>query len=343
MTNGNTTTLPIARSVVEKTGIPASLLKKVTTKGHQHAQKPYIKIDRKVIADPLDYEIVSDGSVAFTKDFALSFLQLKVFEGERLVREQHVQQLFDEYKSGRFLWQNVTLASAFLDGKQYRINGQHTAWMRTYISDAVHPKVRNTVYKVKSSDQLRALYSSFDRGTPRTATHLGTVLLLDTSAARGLPHSYLTQLITGFKLWDSKAASTKVARTPIAELCAHITKLHPKLFNTVGRFYSEHYSDAHWIKRASVIGAMFATFDKAPEDAIRFWTPVLTAIGLPTKSDVRWQLRHFIETHSVTVSKGGVSQNQLLNVCLNAWNYWRSKEMPSRLRTPASSDRPKVK
>lgn len=276
-------------------------------------------------ADPLKYKIVGDKEIEFSTQAAFEFLELKTFDGERPVRESHVQFLFDEYVSGRFLWQNIMLASAKLDGQEFRINGQHTCWMRVNIDEKRDPKpiVRRMTYAVADTTQLRALYSAFDRNAARSPGHISRVILMDTAAGADLPHSFLTKLVPGFRIWFSP--DWRANKQSIPDLCAMIDKNYALLFNTVGRFFQLHYSDNIFIKRAAVIGALFASFEKSVKAADEFWTAVSTGLDLTNKTDPRYQCRRFLETHFHKVARGKdvIGQDEMYNTCVHLWNTWR--------------------
>lgn len=299
-------------------------------------------------AQPLEYEIESEKKIHFTKARAFDFLEMQTFEGERPVRENHVQFLFDEWSSKRFLWHNVILASAKLDGTYYRINGQHTCWMRVNIPDSHEPienaSITERVYVVKSSDQLRALYSAFDRNAPRTVGHITKVMLMDTEAGTGIAGSYFRPLAAGFRLYFNPRWK-ETSNTN--ELIAIIQQPeHSSLFNVVGHFVVQHYADHVFVRRSAVVGAMFATFSKAVKASDEFWTPVCSGLGLEKKNDPRNQLRKFLETHTHTGRRlnSYVSAEALFRTCVAAWNHWRAGNEISMLKTPTTDiDRPKVK
>jgi hypothetical protein len=298
-------------------------------------------------AEPLEYEILSDKKIFFTKARAFEFLELETFDGERPVREGHVQFLFDEWSSGRFLWHNVGLASAVLDKKVYRINGQHTSWMRVNIPDSKEPVedayVREIEYKVKDSDQLRALYSAFDRNAPRTVGHITKVMLMDTDAGFGIAGSYFRVLSAGFRMFMSNDWRNT---SNTNELIAVIQAKYSTLFNTVGQFMVQHYGDAVFVRRSAVVGAMFATFEKAVKASIEFWEPVCNGIGMTEKEDPRYQLRKFLETHTHGTLRGKsyVSAESLHRMCITAWNHYRMGNKITRLIIAnTDSDRPKAR
>src|SRR5688572_18326299 len=76
--------------------------------------------------------LMSDRKSAFTHDLACKHLELVEFVGERLLDNNHVSTLISYAQSGTFHPEWVTWIAAVCeeDGKEYRINGQHTAWMR---------------------------------------------------------------------------------------------------------------------------------------------------------------------------------------------------------------------
>lgn len=323
----------------------AQALLSVDNKSASRIKVP-VRVKEVQYADPLEYEIEQDKKIHFTKARAFEFLELDTFEGERNVRESHVQFLFDEFQSGRFLWHNVSLAVAKLGNKHYRINGQHTSWMRVNIPDSKEPVedavVREIVYKVKDAEDLRALYSAFDRNAPRTTGHITKVMLMDTDAGIGIAGSYFRILSAGFRM--SLSRDWRMT-TNANELIALIQKEHSAVFNVVGRFAVSHYGDAIFVRRAAVIGAMFATFNKSVQASDEFWAPVCSGIGLSDREDPRYQLRRFLEnhTHGTLRGKNYVSAEALYRVCVAAWNYWRKGAKITNLKTPQTdSDRPKA-
>jgi len=289
-------------------------------------------------ADPLRYKIQADTELKFTKGDAYKFLELGVFEGERPIRESHVQFLYDEWVAGRFLWQNVILASVKCGDREFRINGQHTCWMRVSVpekNEPLDPMIRMMVYIVNGREQMRALYSAFDRNTPRSAGHVSKVMLMDTEASKEIPASYIGRIVAGFRIfWEPEG--NKRARLCPPELVGLIEKNYSRLFNIVGRFFTMRYSDSVVIRRAGVVGAMFATFERNVQKSDEFWSPVLTALGLNDKQDPRWQLRRYLEEHGHSMGSSvsiAIKTEETYAVCVNAWNHWRAGTPITRLVT----------
>lgn len=293
------------------------------------------KVKKRVTAvDPLEYKKIEDVKINLNQTRAFEFLELATFPGERPVRERHVQYLYDEMVSGRFLWDNVILATAECseDNKTYRINGQHTCWARVNLDDSAKVEVRSCRYRVENMTKVKELYSVFDRNAPRTNGHISKILLMDTNASRDIPNSIISRLVSGFKIHFSESEGG--AFNP-EEITAIITSNHSELFNKVGHFARVHYEDGVWIRRSSVLGAMFSTFESSEAKSNEFWTPVCDGVGLMARTDARWALRNYLTTHSMS-SVGGsetVGPETMYRVCINAWNHWRRNKEVSVLRS----------
>lgn len=308
-------------------------------------KKPVVKYPVKVrtssFSDPLKYKTVSDDTLSLTKARAFEFLELPTFQGERSVSETHVQFLFDEWQAGRFMWQHIILACAECAGVLYRINGQHTCWMRVAIPDKAEPvkaECRRITYKVDTEEQLRTLYSTFDRNKTRSVGHVSKVLLMDTPAGRDLPGHVITKMVSGFKVYWSEDWQ-HMARDGMNtnELVALICKRYPELFNVVGHFVKIHMEDHIFVKRSAVIGAMFATFEKSVQASGEFWTPICDGLNLDDKTDARYQLRQYLLNHghnfTQTSNKDLVTVEDSYRVAINAWNRWRKHEPTQVLRS----------
>jgi hypothetical protein len=301
------------------------------------------------VAESLKARLLKDEPINLTKTKAYQILEYETFSGERAVRENHVQMLFDEFRSGRFLWHNASVASAVLWQKNgsaaptqrvFRINGQHTCWMRVSIPDDIDPPramVRELIYEVADMDQLRMLYSVFDRGAPRTNSHIGKVLLLDITTAAGIQPSYTPYLITGFKLWQWEKRQDQTVKGHPAEVAALLGDKFNDLFRIVGAFLQNHYSEWGPIRRASCVAALFTTFNKDPIRAQEWWSQVCSGVGFEQKTAPGLMLRNYMEAHNVKERELAEEQ---FRVIINTWNKWRRGELVSICRS--TEERTKV-
>lgn len=285
------------------------------------------------IAEKLDYEIASDRRINLTREKAYAFLELATFQGERQVNERHVQALYNAFNAGRFMWEHVLIALCECEGKVYRINGQHTCWMRVNIDKDEEAPVREMVYKVKDEAALRAVYSTFDQNKQRTPGHVMKALLVGTPEVAEIWPSQIGQLAAGLKMHLYEGRGENISVPDMAEIVSHESN---DLFKQVGVFYQAQYDNYINIRRKACIAALFATFAAAPQKAYEFWTPICEQLGFTGKDDLRYKLRRFIDEHKMSRSFSTgmmVCDEDLYRICINAWNKWRKGEAVTNLRT----------
>lgn len=296
---------------------------------------PAIKVkDHTLLANELDYEVVSDRQIKFTEARAQEFLELPIFQGERSATDRHVQFLYDQWSTGRFVWEQVQIGLCILGGKTYRINGQHTCWMRWNIGSKLkeEPQVRETTYRVKTEEALRALYCTFDRNKPRSSGHSLKALLVGQRCTDGLWSTTIGNLAIGLRMWrfgDTDQASRMTAE----DMAVLVTEQYPDLFLSTGRLFQELYDSFNAIRRTGVIAALFATMESQPNKAHEFWGPVATGLNLTEKTDARYALRKWLtETTRGAAHKTISTPEETYRVCINAWNKWRKSQPMSVVR-----------
>lgn len=305
-------------------------------------------------AESLKYRLVSDQMINLTRNKAFEILEYDSFSGERPVREHHVQHLYDEWLAGRFLWHQAMVAHGIVLEKSsegtmvphvYRLNGQHTCWMRVNIPKEKDPsvcKVRQLIYEVSDLEGLRDLYSVIDRNSPRTNAHITKVLLADTSATASIPMSYLNKLVAGVRLWLWESTWDRKFKGNPQEVAAIIQNQHPDLFRIVGTFFQVKYNEWPPLRRAGIVAALFATFHKAGGLAGDFWDKVCSGLQFESKTDPRYQLRIFCDLHGHNPGSGknSISPEDMYRVAINLWNHWRNKESVQVARTTESRVKP---
>ena len=263
--------------------------------------------------------------VRFSEAYSIEFLELNIFHGEHDVIIPHVQELVDEFHANRFLWSLVVIAKCWLAGVLYRINGQHTAWMRLSLSKdhpffrgEHEPTVREVVYQVDTMEQLRSLYAAFDKNRPRTRPHLTKLMLVDREEMEGLAPDSFNSLVGGLRVWLYPGAEHNRRLQPNAMLSI-IKGQYGELFQTVGKYYKEHRTEYRYLRRTGIIAALFATFYADPVKALEFWGPVITGVGITNADDPRLRLRHYYDT---TGQVGDAAIEGHYRVSIRAWNKW---------------------
>lgn len=308
-------------------------------------QLPAVRVKKHTqIAEELKCELYSDRRITLTKERAYKFLELDTFQGERAVNEHHVQFLFDQQQIGRFMWEQVAICTADYNSKTYRLNGQHTCWMRVNMDDKDEdPQVRELCYKVKTEEDLRGLYCTFDRNKSRSPAHSLKALMVGTPIMDGLWIGNLKHITGGLRLWlfgDSPDAK----RMPPEDIHALITEKYTELFRASSFLHKELVEAFPALKREAVCAAIIATMNSNPDKSREFWAPIATGLGFTEKTDARYQLRNWLETHvrkdRSSASLVIVTSEDTYRVCVQAWNRWRKGQQVSILRAP--EERPKV-
>lgn len=279
--------------------------------------------------------ILSDEMVTFDHDKAIEYIDLPVFPGERLAGDQHVNHLLDLERNNEFLWEIVQLASAILDDDKvrYKINGQHTAWMRVHLPAGKSATVREIVFRARDKKELGEIYRKFDTNKNRDVGHQGKVDLILSEIAPEVPRGKLTNIRSGFRFWTFESQK-ETARVTVGMLTALITE-QESLFAKVGVFACNAWKESKIMLRKPVLAAMFETFDTRPTIAPAFWTPVSDGCNIPSKTDGRHRLRDVLDRRYSKVIRAGTrgddvvrtwSDEDIYRVCLVAWNRWRKDE-----------------
>lgn len=266
------------------------------------------------------------------------------FVADRPLRQGHVDHLLREMRRDMFIESLVTLILCELDGVIYRMNGQHTCWAATYFSEESETvfTVKVQRWKAESEHDLRRLYASIDRGAPRTKANVVQSYLVGTDAFGGYTNRQIQELSSGFSLWHWESMHDRNMHG--GEDVAHLMQTKFLEVSTrVGVLYLRWtVKDHKHMMRAPVIGALYATFQKAPRIAEEFWTVVASGVGIDSENDARHRLRNHLMTYSVGASPGKRSQSaeEMYRICLSAWNSFRdSREVkvfkPSNSRLKA--------
>lgn len=294
--------------------------------------------------------IIKDDEVTLDKGWAEgNFLNLPIFKGERPVRDTHVADLVRAMERGTFRPELVVLATAFVGDTRetLRVNGQHTAWAVYSLADdrqrnkrrpPVPYKVRFIRYRCRDMDAFRQLYASYDRGAPRTRSHVTNAYLAGTPEWDAVPTKVARVVPAAMGMWLYET-DTERRRHDADEMAVLIKTTHATLAGKVAAFMAETQDKRHaHVHRAPVVAAMLATFARNVTASQEFWRAVVTGEQL-NKDDPRFVLREFLlrarfapgrtGNNSTAAAIGAtrlVGGEYAYRSCLGAWNSWRAGE-----------------
>lgn len=272
---------------------------------------------------------------------------------DRKLSDNHIQYLAREMVSNNFRWEYVNFVLAAVDGRVYRLNGQHTAWARLLADEWGLPRDANYPiqvlrYECPTIQDARRLYASIDRGRPRGQGLVVNSHLLGTEEFAGFKSATLRMLAQGLAiwLWENLHDRTTHGGDDRAYL---LLKDHHKVAREVGRFINEsRMADFKHLKKAPCVGAMFATFQKAPQIASEFWSVIRDGIGLTDKGDPRWLLREYLKNavmsanakRSSNPDASAVTSEDIYRASIHAWNAHRGQRRLKHLRVSLQEERP---
>lgn len=301
------------------------------------------------------FDVIHDKKINFDHAMAHKLIDMPAFVGERPLRDQHVDYLVQCAKNGTFLQNeaSVSTCECAWDGIERRLNGHHTSWMRIYMPPDWKCTIQWIRYKAATEDEFRKLYSSIDRGAPRTRSHIISARLVGTPEFTGISTQIIGQLQRAIRLWVYGGLTndefTYVTVDKLATLMQNkYLGLCLKVAGLLKLVKVNHSSSMSFIRRAPVIAAMLASCEKHEKQATDFWMGVASGIDLPCATDPRYKLREFLQRFSVGAGRGlatGKSiatAEEMYRCAIQAWNAHRDGAQIQVLR-PATTRRPVAK
>lgn len=287
-------------------------------------------------------------TVEMDKEFCNWLLELTAFDPDRPLDDQHVAYLINAMKRGTFRPEQVTIMTCVLDGQEYRMNGQHTAWARWEMPDSYRCPIQHLRYRAETENDMRSLYGSIDRLKPRTNGNVIVAYLFGTTEWNGTSKAVLRKLAEGMTFW--KWGGGHEAHSHDADDRAFMLMTdHYDLSRKVGAFLEASAGrDGKHIQRRPVVAAMFATFSKSAAAASEFWSSVRDGVGFGDKHDPRLVLRNGLLSASIGIGRGAtdekksVTTEEMYRWSIHAWNAYRNQQPLKILKAVLSADRPKV-
>ena len=272
--------------------------------------------------------VLSDRKMKLTVDRAYAYVGLPQLEDERKVRQPHVDFLRRQMKMKTFNWDNVIIATALFEGKEYALNGQHTSWS-VILNNKAGGNVRYIRYKVRNKDEMAALYQTYDPySSTRTNRHLTRMAVSGVTGFETIWASLRHVAANACLWWQLPVRQDRISMTPPEK--ATIAEAHAKTVAGAMAIVQRHCNDFTPSKRTSVVAAIMATYDKAPKKAEEFWDFVLSGLNLPKKTDPVFKLRKFLnETIIDGATRSGkkpVTTEDAYCTCIACWNKWRKGE-----------------
>ena len=246
-----------------------------------------------------DFQLVKSQTLDLTKTVVEDFLQIEASPTEREVKPARIKHLAAKAANGTLITFNWSIA--VLDGKRYRMNGQHSGLMLNGL-DGNFPaglKVHIDEYAVNDRKDLANLFRQFDdRASGRSTEDVSGAYQGLVDPLVNVPRKLAKQAAEGIAWYKSQVEGQYVGAGDDIYALYNDASLHPFII-WIGDLLSKKTPEIG----KPVIGAMFATFNANEKEARTFWEQV--ARGGPDYEDNapsrildKWLLEQLDGTHS---------------------------------------------
>ena len=202
-------------------------------------------------------KLLSTKIVDLTPELAEDFATMPEWGGERPLRAKRLEFLRSRLDDG--LFHTPRWACAWLNGRKFRMNGQHSSNMLLAAGPAF-PRFMQAIideYQCDNELDLCTLFSQFDspESTRNTADVIGAHAGIH-EEIRNIPPTYLQLIIAGVVVHRSEGESSKYPAEERGRLVHENIEFICLAMNYVRRFE---------FRRPGVTGAMYATWERSHE------------------------------------------------------------------------------
>ena len=276
--------------------------------------------------------VVYDRVVPFTEKLARSYLGLDQFVGERAIAPKHVDKMEELMLSRRFIPEQTIIKVALCDwdGKERKLDGQHTCQARLRMARTWAVKIRVQKYRVKTVDDYKVLYCQFNNETGRSPQHKRSVFFSDAFGPATKMAKNAVGVAIGFLMAPKRKGSVPV------EDVAHVA-LHQRADDIVAAMpllstiYSNRGKGLYGrYRKRGFVAAVISIISDAPEEGRDFFDRFFSHFheGL---NDPVTRLYNYIDriTRDKTYKHDDIKLYNYVIACFNAYKKSRKlKGMP---------------
>jgi len=273
------------------------------------------------------FELIETQVLALTLELAKEFRAMRGSPTERALnpgRVEHLRQKAFDNRLIPFMW-----ATAELDGRTYRMNGQHSSEMLCTLDGMFPPNgtVFMSKYKVPNKAGLALLFRQFDdRKSGRSTADVAGAYQGLVDELKDIPREKGKTAIDGIAWYMAAVQGLPVARGDDKYDLFNNAGLHPFIHWIADLFTSK---TPELEKHPPVIAAMFGTYEANTSEAKRFWDEVARSgdqfdDNAPSTVLDNW-LRVNHEKPDPDIKQANVYQGAVF-----AWNAYRAgKQIPA--------------
>jgi len=243
------------------------------------------------------------------------FATMTRFGGDRKLNKGRCERLRTLLDEGKFRTCAWATCHCRADGKDYRINGQHTSHVLSEFNGSL-PAVFVTVerYEADTLEDVAELFATFDpRWSTRTTADTNNAFAHAIPALAEVNPRAIDLAASGMALYFGGGSRHRVTQEQRGRSIAKNTTFVLWL-NGIDICTQ---ATKRFMARSAVAAAMYACHSQDQEAATEFWTAVRNASEPDACHPTRMLERYLIG------AKGRTDDREIFAKCVNAWNAWR--------------------
>jgi hypothetical protein len=269
--------------------------------------------------------------VKLTPALCKEFASMQTAPNDRPFSDKRRQFLEEQVRLGKF--RTASFASVLCEetGVTYRVNGKHSSTLFAGMNGEFPNDIRCIVerYTAKTLRDVADLFSTFDpQESARKQGDINAAFAGSDPELRDLPRKIINLAVTGISYanWEGNYHGHDSRERAMLSIdnASFVQWLYLVVDNSRKEF--------KFLRRGSVVAAMFKSFSRSHRAASDFWEEVREASNPDTKSPSRVLNRYLLTTvvgSQRKSSKGADSvDNDTLHAmyvrCLHAWNAYRT-------------------
>jgi len=261
-----------------------------------------------------------------------TILSLLPVPGDRAVNHKHVEAMKSDARNGTYTSAVWAQAEVLSEGKTYRVNGQHggTAMLECFQEAAegtgAPPCTMEVIYECWICDtpnDLRTVYAGYDSSiSSRTQDQLLRMFMAGDEELAECEHHYLRPLPGALTFLADGGKSRGAPRTAMRAKTVVDNKAFSLFVITLASTNRDAYTQK--IRRVPALAAVHETWKKNPEQAMEFWSLVMSEEHADVKNPSRMLATYLRELRLSRVGRPTTTlPREVYAKCLCAWNAWR--------------------
>ena len=282
-----------------------------------------------------------------TNEVIRRFAEFEHTAQERPVSPKRLEYLKNEAAAGRLRSPEWAWVHCKYNGKNYRLNGNHTKRVLSDLPMENRPSIIMNRFECDTLEEVAELFSTYDsKESARTTNDVNRAVFESCEALQGYPSRLAAVVVSAIQLASQveRGVEISTARNVTAYERAKLAASQADFLQWVRSNFA--FNTGRIFMRASVVAAMLLTYRKDASAALAFWIEVRDGTN-PNPNAPSRVLQSFLMTRSVASSSYTVSgrtqatPREMAVKSLHAWNAFRRNE-PTRLNYYADKPIPKV-